>query len=151
MDNKNIELMRELVNGKDNAVEYPIENLPTPLTLYPLTSMQIVKLQGIEKEGQKGLITIEQNVKGKKSRKQIKDDVEKQMQHIESEIDYGQMKTNIANTMFAAIGMSARIPEELVEELIGGLSNDIVKDMFRKVIEISKLTKKDLDLLADFQ
>jgi hypothetical protein len=149
MVNNNAEILKEVING-NAAQEYAFNGLKQPFKLKPLTSMQIVELQGIEKKGQKGTIHIKQDVIDKHKRgktKALKNEVNKQMQNLESEIDYSSLKRNIANTKYRAISLSAEIPEAIVWDLPA----ELVDDIFAKVVEISSLTKKDLDLLADFR
>lgn len=69
------------------------------------------------------------------------------MQRIDSELDYGVLREGMARTKYKAISLSAEVPEEKVERM----PNYMVEDIFLKVVEISKITEDDLDLLADFR
>lgn len=141
----NAEILNELINGKDNTQEFEFEGLGKPLRLRPLTTGEILRLQKLEKKNQRYNISVEKDARKKRGerRKEIRDEVQK----FENEIDAEQLRESVARTKFLAISLSADIPEAMVEELPSYLPDLI----FEKVVDISKLTSKDLDLLADFR
>lgn len=142
----NLEILQKVVEGKDHTEDFIFEGLDAPLKLRPLTSMEIMELQKIEKKGQKAMLNISQTIKEKnktKRRKQIED----QIQNMESELDYGLMKENQIKVKFRAVSLSANIPEEVTYNL----TNYILDAIFDKVTEISKITKKELDMIIDFR
>lgn len=141
----NQEILDQLINGKDNTEQFEFEGLSGPLTLRPLTTGEILELQKLEKKDQRYNISVEKD--GKTSRKGFRDKTRKEVQKLQNEVDAEQLRENIARTKFRAISLSADIPEKTVEKLPGYLPDLI----FEKVVEISKLTEKDLDLIADFR
>lgn len=140
----NQEILSKLINGTENTVKFEFEGLDAPITLRPLTSGEILILQKVEKKNQKFTIRMEKDARGGKGK--FRDKVKKEVQKLENEIDAEQLRESVARTKFKAVSISADISEDMVEQLPSAL----VEAIFDKVVEISKLTKKDLDLLAEF-
>lgn len=140
----NQEILSKLINGTGNTVQFEFEGLEGPITLRPLTSGEVLILQKVEKKNQKFTIRMEKDARGGKGK--FRDKVKKEVQKLENEIDAEQLRESVALTKFKAVSISADISEEMV----AGLPGSLVEAIFDKVVEISKLTKKDLDLLAEF-
>lgn len=140
----NIDILKKLVEGREDRQEYSFEGLDAPITLRPLTSGELVELQALEKKGMaatmkiKNFAALTPQERRKKAREQVQD--------LESKLDFGELRRAAAEVKYRAIHYSAEIPEELVRELPARL----VDDIFEKVMEISQVTEGDLDMLQDF-
>lgn len=143
VNTKNQELLTSLIQGTDDTVEMEVEGLPEPLTLRPLNSGELRKLQKMEKQGQKGVVKIKKNA----TREEIQEAVEGEEQNLESNLDYAALTDSIARTKIQAVCWSADVPAALID----GLPHPVPDDLFEKVMEISNFTEEDLDLLKNFR
>ncbi len=145
VNENNLDILKKVIEGNENVTEFKIDGVPEPLKLKPLTSMEIMELQKIEKKGQKAMLNISQIVAEKDKNKRRKN-VEDQIQKMESELDYSIMRENQSKVKFKAISYSASIPEHVVFDL----PNYLVGEIFDMVMKISNVSKKELDMLTDF-
>lgn len=143
MDNQ--EIFEKILKGKDERREYEFEGLPGPITLRPLTSGELVDLQALEKQGMAATLKMK-NFTGM-PREERRRRVKEQIQDLESQIDFSELRRTAAAVKYRAISYSAEISEDMVKELPPRL----VDDIFEKVMEISEVTEEDLDLLNDFR
>ncbi len=139
MDNES--LIKELLAGKENTVQFEIEGLSEPLTLRPLTNGELLQLKIIEKGNQQGTVKVKKNMS--------REDIKEQVQDMESNsnINYADIVKNEFNTKYEAIKISASLSIGIIKRL----PTKILDDIFAKIIEISEITKDDLSILENFR
>lgn len=146
-DEENIEIMKDLLEGKDKREPIQLVSVDKTINLRPLTSDELLELQIAEKQGQKGMLKIAQKVGKEKDPKKRKQKIKDQVQNMEHELDYGLMLKNQNKVKRLAISLSAGMPEEDV----GKLPSTVLEEIFERVIEISQINENDLDMLIIFR
>lgn len=127
---ENIDIIDQLINGiqTTETVKIKYNNEEYSFTLRPLTSGELAKLQNIERKGL--------NIKPTTNKHEAV-----------SAINAGEMAKNQAEAMHTGISMSLDAPLEKVQML----PIQIVEQLFKEIIRISKLTDKELILVQNFQ
>ncbi|MBT9143185.1 MAG: hypothetical protein DDT29_01584 [Dehalococcoidia bacterium] len=144
---KNEELVAEIIQGDSDIqeFEFKLKDKKITLNLKPLNSDELLQLQKAEKKGMaKSRIKLQR--KGK-TRTEIRDELENQVQDFEQEIDQIQIIENVAKTKTLAINLSS----SLLIDSIKKLPSFLVDDIFEKIMEISEITSEELTLLENFR
>ena len=138
----NMELVEKLTLGKDRVetVNITIDGEEDELTLRPLTSGELSKLQTIEKKGFTMKVGI--NSKGKRESVTTND----------VDVDVGEFSKYQTEAMFKAVAWSmsvdgATVKPEQVENFLPGVPEQI----FAHVIRISNLNDQDLTIIKTFR
>lgn len=142
---KNMEILNEIIQGASNVQAVKIEGLKEPIYLRPLTSAELLELQALEKKGMKATLNMEGilNLSPKQRREQLRD----QMQSFQQEFDFEKATKMRMEVKFKAIAYSMDVNEAYVRKL----PVDVVRKIFEKVVEISGLTEEDLDTITEFR
>jgi hypothetical protein len=146
--NKNNEIIDEILNGVNSTVyeEFDFGGTKKKLGLRPLNSGELEILKKLEKKNQKAKFNLSSTQKGK-TRKERVEEVEDQLQNLESDLDYSEMLENQAEVKYQAISWSTEIPIDKIKKLPATIPDDI----FERVMTISNITEDDLDLLKNFR
>lgn len=142
---ENVELIKELIEGTDNTIDYEIPGASRPFKLRPLKSTELMELQVMEKKGQVGKLKLSRDITDLEDEEK-EEAIRNQVQNMEIPLDYAESRKNQNKVKMRAISLSAGMKESL----IGKLQPRIIEDMFLKIMEISEFTDKDLDMLDSF-
>jgi len=131
-----IELIEKLTLGKDKKeiVTIQINGEDQEISLRPLTSGELSKLQTIEKKGFVMKIGMQN---GKRTTTNLSD----------MDINAGEFTQYQNEALFKAVAWSMGIKEEQVENFIPGLPEQI----FNEVVRISNLHDNDLTIIKNFR
>ena len=133
----NTELLEKLTLGKDKTETVTIEvnGEDQEITLRPLTSGELSKLQTIEKQG--FVMRIGMNNGKRTSTTNLSD----------MDINAGEFTKYQNEALYKAVAWSMGLKPEQVEEFIPGLPEKI----FSEVVRISNLDDKDLTIIKNFR
>ena len=131
-----IELIEKLTLGKDKKeiVTIHINGEDQEISLSPLTSGELSKLQTIEKKGFVMKIGMQN---GKRTTTNLSD----------MDINAGEFTQYQNEALFKAVAWSMGIKPEQVEEFIPGVPEQI----FNEVVRISNLHDNDLTIIKNFR
>ena len=133
----NTELLEKLTLGKDKTETVTIEvnGEDQEISLRPLTSGELSKLQTIEKQG--FVMRIGMNNGKRTSTTNLSD----------MDINAGEFTKYQNEALYKAVAWSMGLKPEQVEEFIPGLPEKI----FSEVVRISNLDDKDLTIIKNFR
>ena len=126
----NNDIIEKLTLGKDKTETVKINDVE--ITLRPLTSGELAKLQSIEKQGFSMKVGV--NNQGQRPTNDV-------------DINAGDFQKYQHQTMVKAIAWSMDIPEEAVDDFEVGIPEQI----FREIIRISNLSDEDLTSIKQFR
>lgn len=134
----NQEMIQKLILGTDNkeTVEIEYDGEKVEFTIRPLSSGELTKLQVLEKKGFQVKVGMQNGQRTS---------VQSNLSDID--VDVGEFNEAQAEAMYNAISLSFDIPVDDIKQLPVGLP----EIMFEKVIEISKLSDKDLTIVKTFR
>lgn len=130
----NNEIIEKLTLGKDKTETVTVNDVE--ITLRPLTSGELAKLQALEKKGFTMKVGI--NPAGKRQSVQTNNDVD---------INAGDFNKYQTEAMFKAVAWSMGIDEKAVE----GFAVGVPEEIFKHVISISNLSDDDLSSIKQFR
>lgn len=145
----NEELIQEILSGVNNTITAEIEGLKSKITLRPLATKEIMELRKLEKGTSKGTLKMDlPDEKEKDGMRQIKkENIREKVKQLEQDIIYADIEEGKDNVILKAVSYSSKIPIEQIEKF----PIKITEDIFAKVMEISNVTEKDLDMLKSFR
>lgn len=131
-----IDLIEKLTLGKDRTetVTINVNGEDQEISLRPLTSGELSKLQTIEKKGFVMKIGMQN---GKRTTTNLSD----------MDINAGEFTRYQNEALYKAVAWSMGITPEQVEEFIPGVPEQI----FNEVVRISNLQDKDLTIIKNFR
>ena len=139
----NLEIISKLTEGTQNTQEVKIEKNENEgtFTMRPLTSGELAKIRALEKKG--FMINVEVDPKGKR---------QKATPNTGVDVNAGEFDEHQTKAMYTAISLSLntdgeKVPIEALEKLPVGFP----EELFKKVIEISNLSDKDLTIIKKFR
>lgn len=129
----NNEILEKLTLGIDKTETVTIDDVE--ITLRPLTSGELAKLQSIDKQGITMKIGV--NSKGKRN----------PMQGNDIDVNAGELNKYQTEAMFKAVAWSMDIPEDAV----AGFAVGVPEQIFEHVVRISNLSDTDLTSVKQFR
>ena len=138
---RNNELAKKIQSGNKTCRQREIEGFGT-VEFRSYTVDDIYHLQEMEKPDQKAKLKIEK--KGK-SREQIRDEVEDQLQNFETDVDVKTMVRKEKETRMEAVYLSTGITKDLLKEM----PKKVFDDLFEVATE--ELEDEDLDTVKQFR
>lgn len=143
----NEELIQEILSGVDNTITAEIEGLNSKITLRPLATKEIMELRKLEKGTSKGTLKMDLPDAKDGMRQIKKENIREKVKQLEQDIIYADIEEGKDNVILKAVSYSSEIPIEQIEKF----PIKITEDIFAKVMEISNVTEKDLDMLKSFR
>lgn len=143
----NEELIQEILSGVDNTITAEIEGLKSKITLRPLATKEIMELRKLEKGTSKGTLKMDLPDAKDGMRQVKKENIREKVKQLEQDIIYADIEEGKDNVILKAVSYSSKIPIEQIEKF----PIKITEDIFAKVMEISNVTEKDLDMLKSFR
>lgn len=143
----NEELIQEILSGVDNTITAEIEGLKSKITLRPLATKEIMELRKLEKGTSKGTLKMDLPDAKDGMRQIKKENIREKVKQLEQDIIYADIEEGKDNVILKAVSYSSKIPIEQIEKF----PIKITEDIFAKVMEISNVTEKDLDMLKSFR
>lgn len=129
----NNDVIEKLTLGTDKTETVTVNDVE--ITLRPLTSGELAKLQSLEKQG--FVMKVGVNTAGKRQSVQTND----------VDINAGEFNKYQMEAMYKAIAWSMDIPEETVEDFEVGVPEEI----FKHIVRISHLSDGDLTIIKQFR
>lgn len=141
----NLEILQKLSLGVEDTTEITInvDGKNEKFTIRPLTSGELMKLQSIEKKPYSMSMNIDTSGKAR--------DIKK---NGESTMDIGMAEFTEAQakTVFTAVAWSlSNNDETITPEDIESLPAGVPEEIFKHVIDISKLSDSDLTIIKQFR
>jgi hypothetical protein len=143
----NEELIQEILTGVNNTITAEIEGLKSKITLRPLATKEIMELRKLEKGTSKGTLKMDLPDAKDGMRQIKKENIREKVKQLEQDIIYADIEEGKDNVILKAVSYSSEIPIEQIEKF----PIKITEDIFAKVMEISNVTEKDLDMLKSFR
>lgn len=143
----NEELIQEILTGVNNTITAEIEGLKSKITLRPLATKEIMELRKLEKGTSKGTLKMDLPDVKDGMRQVKKENIREKVKQLEQDIIYADIEEGKDNVILKAVSYSSKIPIEQIEKF----PIRITEDIFAKVMEISNVTEKDLDMLKSFR
>lgn len=143
----NEELIQEILTGVNNTITAEIEGLKSKITLRPLATKEIMELRKLEKGTSKGTLKMDLPDAKDGMRQVKKENIREKVKQLEQDIIYADIEEGKDNVILKAVSYSSEIPIEQIEKF----PIKITEDIFAKVMEISNVTEKDLDMLKSFR
>lgn len=143
----NEELIQEILTGVNNTITAEIEGLNSKITLRPLATKEIMELRKLEKGTSKGTLKMDLPDAKDGMRQIKKENIREKVKQLEQDIIYADIEEGKDNVILKAVSYSSEIPIEQIEKF----PIKITEDIFAKVMEISNVTEKDLDMLKSFR
>lgn len=143
----NEELIQEILTGVNNTITAEIEGLKSKITLRPLATKEIMELRKLEKGTSKGTLKMDLPDVKDGMRQVKKENIREKVKQLEQDIIYADIEEGKDNVILKAVSYSSKIPIEQIEQF----PIKITEDIFAKVMEISNVTEKDLDMLKSFR
>jgi len=143
----NEELIQEILTGVNNTITAEIEGLKSKITLRPLATKEIMELRKLEKGTSKGTLKMDLPDAKDGMRQVKKENIREKVKQLEQDIIYADIEEGKDNVILKAVSYSSKIPIEQIEKF----PIKITEDIFAKVMEISNVTEKDLDMLKSFR
>lgn len=143
----NEELIQEILSGVNNTITAEIEGLNSKITLRPLATKEIMELRKLEKGTSKGTLKMDLPDVKDGMRQVKKENIREKVKQLEQDIIYADIEEGKDNVILKAVSYSSKIPIEQIEKF----PIRITEDIFAKVMEISNVTEKDLDMLKSFR
>lgn len=143
----NEDLIQEILTGVNNTITAEIEGLKSKITLRPLATKEIMELRKLEKGTSKGTLKMDLPDVKDGMRQVKKENIREKVKQLEQDIIYADIEEGKDNVILKAVSYSSKIPIEQIEKF----PIRITEDIFAKVMEISNVTEKDLDMLKSFR
>jgi hypothetical protein len=147
MDNRSV--LAEVLEGVENSKEFTFEIYEKEVTIEvkPIPESGLLKLQTIETGNQRGIMRITKGMSREEIQEQARQIEDPGTQDMEYNINNSDLIMNVANTKYAAIEMGTGLQKKDV----GQLTRKIINDLFEFIMEISSITKDDLNILKEFR